>query len=96
MEIRDITTGLSTFDCITPKARFNVVSKNDDRVFFTSNFYTSETQIDIFNTTNNSWSIGMLPFSINAAAIISVNNTIYVAGGMVGGIYSDKVWKLEF
>jgi len=96
VEIKDATTGLSAFDCITSKARFNVVSKNDDLVFFTSNFFTSEVQIDIFNIANNTWSIGILPFSINAAAIICVNNTIYVAGGNVGGTYSDKVWKLEF
>jgi hypothetical protein len=30
------------------------------------------------------------------AAIISVNNTIYVAGGKVNGAFSDQVWILEF
>ncbi|MGE5106935.1 MAG: hypothetical protein ACM3H8_05295 [Sphingobacteriales bacterium] len=32
---------------------------------------------------------------IYGASIISVNNTIYVAGGYVNGILSNQVWKLE-
>ena len=53
-------------------------------------------QFDIYDAKTNTWSIGVLPFSIEGASIISVNNTIYVAGGMVDNVFSDKVWKLEF
>jgi hypothetical protein len=42
----------------------------------------------------------MLPFRIDASAIISVNNTIYLAGGFSDsqgrGPYLKEVWKLEF
>jgi Kelch motif protein len=30
------------------------------------------------------------------SSVISANNTIYVAGGFVGGGFSNQVWKLEF
>jgi len=98
VEIKDAATGLSSFDCITPKTRFDVVAKNDTLVFFTGNNEGAQAQVDILNTSNNTWSIGLLPFSIWASAIISVNNTIYVAGGMNDpwGPYFIGVWKLEF
>lgn len=98
VEIKDAVTGLSSLDCITAKTRFDVVAKNDTLVFFTGNNIGTQTQLDIFNTSNSTWSIGLLPFSIRAAAIICVNNTIYVAGGMDNpwGPYFNGVWKLEF
>jgi len=34
--------------------------------------------------------------SIKHASIISLDNTIYLAGGFVNGVLSNKVWKLEF
>ena len=94
VEIKDAITGLSTLDCITAKARFNVVIKNNNLVFFTG--IDQSSQIDIYNITDNTWSVGVLPFSLNASAIICVNNSIYVAGGYVNGGYSNQVWKLEF
>ena len=97
VEIKDAITGLSTLDCITAKARFDVVVRNNNLIFFTGTDQSS--QIDIYDITNNTWSIGVLPFSLTASAIICVNNTIYVAGGCSGsswGPYSANVWKLEF
>ena len=97
VEIKDAITGLSTLDCITAKARFNVVIKNNNLVFFTG--IDQSSQIDIYNITDNTWSIGILPFSLNASSIICVNNTIYLAGGYSGsswGPYLADVWKLEF
>ena len=51
---------------------------------------------DIYDTVSNSWSIGVLPTPVTGASVISVNNTIYVAGGNVDGVLRDKVYKLEF
>ena len=53
-------------------------------------------KFDIYDIATNSWSIGVLPLNINRASIISENNTIYVAGGIVNGIVSNQVFKLEF
>jgi hypothetical protein len=95
-EIRDQLTGLSTTECITPKALFGVVRKNDDVIFFTGLVDGPARTFDIYNITTGTWSTGTLPVSIHGSTIIAVNNTIYVAGGIVDGGYSDKVWKLEF
>jgi N-acetylneuraminic acid mutarotase len=54
------------------------------------------THFEIYNLTSNLWQTGKLDKSIQGAAIISVNNTIYVAGGKVNGAFSDQVWILEF
>ena len=51
---------------------------------------------DIYDPISNTLSVGVLPATIEAASIISVNNTIYVAGGMVNGVGTNLVWKLEF
>ena len=106
VEIRDMNTGASTFDCLfQPNAFFSAVLKNNQIVFFTSGvdaqiYWPSNPPVmnkfDIYDVTTKTWSIGLLPVSIYGSSIISVNNTIYVAGGNVNGINSNKVWKLEF
>lgn len=100
VEIRDLNTGTSTLDCIIPKMSFNAVKKNEYLVFFTGSIYTeigSGTEFDIYNTITNRWSTGILNQRLNDAAIISVNNTIYVAGGTDNtGKRYNQVWKLEF
>ena len=51
---------------------------------------------DIYDIATNTWSIGVLPVSMGSTLIISVNNVIYLAGGLVNGALSNQVWKLEF
>jgi hypothetical protein len=98
VEIRDISTGLSSMDCGLPKFGHSAVQKNDNIVFFTgSNTISSGTDFDIYNTTSHTWSIGRLSQPVFGAAIISVNNIIYVAGGSDGhNNYYNQLWKLEF
>lgn len=107
VEIRDMNTNESRFDCLfQPNAFFSAVLKNNQIVFFTSgvneqSFWSSVTppvmnKFDIYDIASNTWSIGVLPVNIYGSAIISVNNTIYVAGGYVNGTLSSQVWKLEF
>jgi len=50
----------------------------------------------VYDIATNTLSIGVLPVTIEAASIISLNNTIYLAGGLVNGALSNQVWKLEF
>jgi hypothetical protein len=98
VEIRDLATGSSSVACMLPKHMFDAVVSNDNIVFFTGNYGTPGTHFDIYNSTTNQWSTGVLDKAINDASIVSVNNTIYVAGGRVDawGPYSREVWKLEF
>ena len=98
VEIRDLSTGVSSMDCGLPKFGHSAVQKNDNIVFFTgSNTISSGTDFDIYHTTSHTWSVGKLSQPLFGAAIISVNNTIYVAGGSDGhnGFY-NQLWKLEF
>jgi hypothetical protein len=53
-------------------------------------------KFDIYDIFTDSWSIGVLPVNIYGSSIISLNNTIYVAGGYVNGVLSNQVWKLDF
>jgi hypothetical protein len=104
VEIRDMSSGATAFGCLSQvNAQFSAVQKNNNIVFFTS-FYASGSAVpsyprntfDIYNTVTNTWSIGVLPFAVHAASVISVKNTVYVAGGFVNGVLSNQVWKLEF
>ncbi len=98
-EIRNVSTGISSFACMIPRSSLQAVIKDDNIVFFTG--YGPEpngTHFEIYNSTTNTWSIGVLNQKIIGAAIIAVNNTIYVAGGSSNSFppYYDQVWKLEF
>jgi len=98
VEIRDVVTGVTSFNCIIPRSWLSAVLKDDKIVFFTG--YGSDprngTYFEIYNLTTETWSTVLLDKNIKGAAIISVNNVIYVAGGFVNGVGSDQVWKLEF
>ncbi|TDH23484.1 hypothetical protein EXU57_16910 [Segetibacter sp. 3557_3] len=77
----------------------NAVTKNDKIIWFASLDPLSGNatdKVNIYDVNSTTWSIGVLPFRISGASVISVNNTIYVAGGSVNGKLSDQVWLLEF
>jgi hypothetical protein len=96
VEIRDVVTGAISLSCLfQPNASFKAVVKDNKIVFFTGQG-TVKNKFDIYNTVTNTWSVGVLPVSLEDATIISVNNTIYIAGGYVNGTESNQVWKLEF
>jgi hypothetical protein len=75
------------------------VLKDNKIIWFTSLEHLTGNPTDKFNIydiATNKWLIGSIPVKISGASIISVKNTIYVAGGSVNGRMSDQVWKLEF
>ena len=67
----------------------------DNKILFLRGLADSD-KFDVYDIISNTWSIGVLPYKIGGASIISVNNTTYVAGGSINGVLSNKVWKLEF
>ena len=96
VEIKDINTQTSSFaNLFQPNAYFEAVSKDNKIVFFTG-AGDSNNRFDIYDIPTNTWSTGVLNQNIVGASIISVNNTIYVAGGSMNGVLSNQVWKLEF
>jgi N-acetylneuraminic acid mutarotase len=97
VEIRDVTTQVSTYACLFQiNAEFKAVVKDNKIVFFTGKGTSSTDHFDIYNTTTNVWSIGVMNLNFEDAAIFSVNNTIYVAGGLLDRYMSRLVFKLEF
>ena len=101
VEIQDLNTGSNSIQQLSgPTDWFinggqNAVVKNGKLIFLGSQQQATN-KFDIYDPSTNTWSIGVLPVNISNASIISVNNTIYVAGGYVSGILSNQVWKLEF
>ena len=98
VEIRDVNTGATSLECIIPRGTLSAVLKDDKIVFFTGTGIDPRngTHFEIYNLTTGTWYTAVLDKSITQAAVISVNNVIYVAGGFINGIGSDQVWKLEF
>lgn len=96
VEIKDINIQTSDVACLfQPNFSFDAVIKDNKIVFFTGEG-AANSKFDIYDVTTKTWSIGVLPVNIYGASIISVNNTIYVAGGYVNGVLSNQVWKLDF
>ncbi|MBP6686223.1 MAG: hypothetical protein KA160_00090 [Lacibacter sp.] len=99
VEIFDPATVSTSFSCLFQPNSFSSVSSvqiNGKIIFFVSNGVTKN-RFDIYDPLTNTWSIGVLDQSINAAVIISVNNSIYVAGTLGSSdAYHSEVWKLEF
>jgi hypothetical protein len=101
VEIRDVATGNSTIEHLFRPASWwidsgqNAVVK-DNKIIFYRAYGNDTNKFDIYDIITKTWRIGVLPVSIEEASIISVNNTIYIAGGKVNGVFSTQVWKLEF
>lgn len=102
VEIRDVNTGNSSIEYLFRPATWwvddgqNAVVRNNKIIFFRHS-NTDADRFDIYDITSHTWSIGVLPVHIYGTSIISVNNTIYIAGGYnLGGTLSNQVWKLEF
>jgi N-acetylneuraminic acid mutarotase len=79
-----------------PQSDLKTVTKNNKILFFASVGAPTQSTLDMYDIATNTWSIVVLPATIEGASIISVNDTVYIAGGKVNGVLSDKVWKLEF
>jgi len=103
VEINDINANANTIHYMfnpvlweVPSGQ-NAVLKNNKIIYYRP-FGTDANKFDIYDITTNTWSIGLLPQPIPmGVSIISVNNTIYIAGGAVNGnSLSNQVWKLEF
>ncbi len=95
VEIRNNSGIISSSTLFQGNAHFSAVQKKDTIVFFTG-AGAEKNKFDIYAINSKEWSIGVLSENIEGAAIISVNNIIYVAGGKVNGGLSNQVRKLEF
>lgn len=104
VEIRNVNTGISRLEHLSRSGLGLIHSViKDDKVVFIQEL---SKYFDIYNTTTKEWSVGVLPQTIfTGAAVIAVNNVIYIAGGATNCIanptgctpvYTNQIWKLEF
>jgi hypothetical protein len=99
VEIADVNNNSNSIQHLSEPAWWSVSSgeravlKNNKIVYY----QPGKNKFDIYDNNTNAWSIGILAQPIpSGASIISVNNTIYIAGGHDNGVYTNQVWKLEF
>jgi hypothetical protein len=100
IEIKDINTQTSSFANLFQKNYDFSAFEKDNKIVYLPGLEPSNgilpAKFDVYDLMSDTWSIGQLNQNIYGKAIISVNNTIYVAGGTVNGVLSNQVWKLEF
>jgi hypothetical protein len=103
VEIIDVNTGTSVIEYLSRPAKWyidfgqNIVLKDNKIIFLRFDGGSDADKFDIYDINTKTWSIGVLPQAIaRDASVISVNNTVYIAGGFVNGVLSNQVWKLEF
>lgn len=104
VEIRDLNTQTSSQAFLFHPFNYsitegqNAVVKDHNIIWFATldplNGIDTD-KFNIYNTITKTWSIGLLPYKMSGASVISVNNTVYVAGGYINGKMSEKVWKLD-
>ena len=97
VETLNTNTGARTLMNLSiPIAGLYAVVKDNKILFLRNDGLADSDKFDVYDIISNTWSIGVLPYKIGGASIISVNNTTYVAGVSINGVVSNKVWKLEF
>lgn len=94
VETLNTNTGARTLMNLSAPRAFLYAVLQDNKVLFLSP--DDSDKFDVYDIISNTWSIGVLPYKIGGASIISVNNTTYIAGISINGVLSDKLWKLEF
>ena len=103
VEIKDIVTGNTSIQHLFKPGFWwqgigqQAVIKNN-KIIFLRHFDSDPVpdKLDIYDVITNTWAIGVLPVDLNEFSVISVNNTIYIAGGRINGVLSNQVYKLEF
>ena len=100
VEILDVVTNSNTISNLHYDNwwRFNggqrAVLKENNIIFCIAPWNSDK--FDIYNINTNQWFIGVLPSVCTDNSVIAVNNSVYIAGGRINGVLSNRVWKLEF
>ena len=99
VEIRDVTTGISSFTNLSAPRDFEGFDDSkpiyyNNKIFFlgcSGNYY-----FDIYDPQSSTWSIGQFPQNVFIESVILVNNALYAIGGNnVSQELSTQIWKLQ-
>ena len=96
VEIRDVTTGSSSFTNLSAPNEFTgslgkPIYYNNKIIFQGLNYF------DIYDPQSSTWSTGQFPQNVFIASVILVNNALYTIGGNgYNSGSSDQIWKLQY
>jgi N-acetylneuraminic acid mutarotase len=99
IEIRDLASGEVSFACMSPKIVFSAVQTTEHIIFFpgTELLNPANRLLEIYHIPSGKWYTGLLEKAISQAAVVVLDNQVYVAGGSgPGGEYNKEVWRLKF
>jgi hypothetical protein len=96
VEIRDVATGNTSMATLHKPTRWLTAVAKDNKIIFLRVENGVADKFDIYDRNTNTWSIGVLPVSIEGPSIIAADNVIYLTEGTVNGVTPNQVWKLEF
>jgi hypothetical protein len=100
VEIMDVFTQTTSLAYLSTPGIYTAVPKNNKVVCF--KLAPSDGTFDVHDVNTNTWTVGTLPVNLVWPSVISVSNTVYVAGGFLNNMsntfnnISDKVYILEF
>ncbi|MGN6532007.1 MAG: Kelch repeat-containing protein [Ginsengibacter sp.] len=96
VEIRDVSTGSSSFTSLSAENDFESSSSipiyyNNKIMFQGGNYF------DIYDPRSNTWSIGQFPPNVFLASVILINNALHVIAGYNDqDQLPDRIWKLQY
>lgn len=101
VEIRDLGTQTSTRATLYAASRWmntmgqNIGLKDNKLIFF--RHFDATNYFDLYDIPTNTWSVGVFPgFMPRGAALVSKDNTVYIAGDYGARESINKIWTLEF
>ncbi len=92
VEKRNAVNGTTSTSYLSEPCAVVPLQKNSSLIFL----HYNKPLFDIYNIVSDTWSIGRMNELIYDPSVISVNNTIYVAGGGYPNPLSNRIYKLEF
>ena len=97
VEIRDVTTGSSSFTNLSAPREFE--GNNSNLIYYNNKIiFQGYRNFDIYDPQSSTWSIGQFPQNVFIESMILVNNALYAIGSndANSGLPSDQIWKLQF
>lgn len=86
-----------SFPAVVSKEQYILFGTPSDHWFISNQYHNYSNKVDIYNTNTGEWLIGILPYSLENAAYISINNTIFLAGGnLASGGNNTKIFTLSW
>jgi len=88
VEVRDVSMGTSSVQYLSSPGAQTALLVNSRIVFCAGG------NLDLFDPSTNSWTIGVLPVGVGSYSAVTLNNVLYTTSVVENG--RMKVWRLDF